>query len=89
MEFDCETNLDSIIAIPDVFVNLFHDGPTHDYEILFHSNSKSEINGHHSFNVNSLMIQYKYSLYINLKILQPHFYGILKYINVTNFKLTN
>jgi hypothetical protein len=89
LEFDCETNLDSVIGIPDVYVNLFHDGPTHEYEILYHSNSRSEINGHHSLSENSSMIQYKYSLYINLKILQPHFYGILKYITITNFKLTN
>ncbi len=87
LEFDCETNLDSVIGIPDVFVNLYHDGPTHNYEILYESNSKSEINGHHSFSVNSLTFQYKYSLYINLKIYQPRFYGILKYITVTNFKL--
>lgn len=89
LEFDCETNLDSLIGIPDVFVNLFHDGPPHDYELLYHSNSKFELNGHHSLSVNSFTFQYKYSLYINLRILQAHYYGILKYITITNFKLTN
>jgi hypothetical protein len=88
LAFDCETNLDSIIGIPYVSVYLHHNGPTHDFEATFNSYSKSEINGHHSFDINTSLAQFNYSLNIILKIYNPHNYGVLKYVTITNFKLT-
>lgn len=85
LDFDAETNLDSINGVPYLSVGL--DSATV-RKFTFFSSSRTEINKHHTFILNTQTIlnsTYPYRLFLDVTM-RPYQIG-LKYVVMRNIKL--
>lgn len=74
LDFDAQTNLDSVIGFPHLMIRLTDSN--YNNLLSYESYSKIEINGHHSLILNTKMVQpFKlsgYKLFFNVYVSHPH-----------------